>query len=76
MGAEYEKLFKTKKEARQYQTDKYERAKDDLRSQLKTEENVIKYIFAHCGNWEEYTDHVANEVGIEKVKEFFGIDIY
>lgn len=74
-GAAYENMFLTRDEAEQYMHDKSERIADEYRAQIKTKEDCLRFIFNNCGNFEEYTDNEANEVGIEKVKEMFGVDI-
>lgn len=74
-GAKFQKMFLTKEEAQKYNLDESERFKNEYREQLKTKEDVLRFIFEHCGNFQEYTNHEANEVGIEKVQEMFGVDI-
>lgn len=74
-GAKYEKMFSTEEEARNYYNADSERIENEYREQLKTKEDVLRFIFEHCGTFEEYTNHEANTVGIEKVKEMFGVDI-
>lgn len=74
-GARFGNMFSSEEEAHQHMIGDSKRIENEYREQLVTEEDVLRFIFNNCGSFEEYTNHEANVVGIEKVKEMFGVDI-
>lgn len=68
----FKDMYKTNEEATEVAERDAECIKATYREQIKTKEDLINFIFDKCGNFEEYTNHEANEVGREKVLEMFG----
>lgn len=75
VSVRYSDMFKTEEEARAEGEKRRDAKLNKYREQVVTKEDLIKFIFHHCGRFEEYTDEEANEVGREKVREMFGFDV-
>lgn len=73
IGRPHNDMFKTKREAERESERRRNSLKDEYRKAIKTKEDLINFIFYKCGNFEEYTNHEANEVGEEKILEMFGL---
>lgn len=75
IGRAKKDMFRTRKEAEREAERRREEVKDKYRKGITSKESLISFIFNKCGNFEEYTNHEANEVGREKVREMFGFDV-
>lgn len=74
-GLRVEDAFRTKEEALAARNQRREEKKQGYRDGVKTREDALRFIYDHCGNFDEYTDNEANDVGKELALKYFSIKL-
>ena len=67
-------IYKSESEAKEAKIKNNKKIKQEYREQIKKIEDLVKFMYIHPMNAEEYTDWIAQDVAIEKAKEF-GIEL-
>jgi len=73
-GALLTDLYRTEKECADAITIRHDAKKQAYRDRINDEKDLVKFMYGHCINGDEYTDWDAKEVVVEKATEF-GIDL-
>lgn len=74
-GLRTEDAFRTKDEALADRNKRNEIKRQEYRDEIKTKEDALRFIYDHCGNFDEYTDNEANDVGKELALKYFSIKL-